>query len=96
MCCEKMVRPGVRREVVGVLQGAYQVSERRAEEPKVPTMRSIGGRAPEGCSAMGSGRSSQRCRSRRDPQVALRMRLKDLAAVRVRHGYRRLHVLLRR
>ena len=73
-----MVRPGVRREVVGVLQGAYQVSERRA------------------CSAMGFGRSSQRYRSRRDPQVALRMRLRDLAAVRVRYGYRRLHVLLRR
>ena len=73
-----MVRPGVRREVVGVLQGAYQVSERRA------------------CSAMGFGRSSQRYRSRRDPQVALRMRLRDLAAVRVRYGYRRLHILLRR
>ncbi len=73
-----MVRPGVRREVVGVLQGAYQVSEQRA------------------CSAMGFGRSSQRYWSRRDPQAALRMRLKDLAAVRVRYGYRRLHVLLRR
>ena len=73
-----MVRPGVRREVVGVLRGAYQVSERRA------------------CAAMGFGRSSHRYRSRRDPQVALRMRLKDLAAVRVRYGYRRLHVLLRR
>ena len=73
-----MVRPAVRRDVVGVLRGAYQVSERRA------------------CSAMGFGRSSQRYRSRRDPQVALRMRLRDLAAVRVRYGYRRLHVLLRR
>ena len=73
-----MVRPAVRRDVVGVLQGAYRVGERRA------------------CSAMGFGRSSQRYRSRRDPQVALRLRLKDLAAVRVRYGYRRLHVLLRR
>lgn len=73
-----MVRPAVRRDVVGVLRGTYQVSERRA------------------CSAMGFGRSSQRYRSRRDPQVALRLRLKDLAAVRVRYGYRRLHVLLRR
>ena len=45
---------------------------------------------------MGFGRSSQRYRSRGDPQVALRMRLKDLAASRVRYGYRRLHVLLRR
>ena len=93
---KRMVRPGVRREVVGVLQGTYQVSERRAEEPKVSPLRSTGGMAPEGCSAMGFGRSSQRTRSRRDPQVALRMRLKDLAAVRVRYGTRRLHVLLRR
>ena len=45
---------------------------------------------------MGFLRSVQRYRSRRDPQTALRMRLKDLAAVRVRYGYRRLHVLLRR
>jgi putative transposase len=29
-------------------------------------------------------------------QVALRIRLKDLAAARVRYGYRRLHILLRR
>jgi putative transposase len=48
------------------------------------------------CSAMGFHRSAQRYRSRRDPQVELRMRLRDLAAVRVRDGYRRLHVLLRR
>jgi len=63
-----MVRPAVRRDVVGVLQGTYQISQRRA------------------CSAMDFGRSSQRYRSRRDPQVALRLRLKDLAAVRVRYG----------
>lgn len=31
----------------------------------------------------------------RDPQTELRIRLKDLAASRVRYGYRRLHVLLR-
>jgi putative transposase len=48
------------------------------------------------CSATGFRRSSQRYRSRRDPQVELRMRLRDLAASRVRYGYRRLHVLLRR
>ena len=74
----KMVRPGVRRDVVGVLRGAYDVSERRA------------------CAAMGFGRSAHRYRSRRDPRVALRMRLRDLAAVRVRYGYRPLLVLLRR
>ena len=48
------------------------------------------------CLATGFGRSSQRYRKRADPQVALRMRLKELAAARVRYGYRRLHILLRR
>jgi putative transposase len=37
-----------------------------------------------------------RYQSRKDPQHALRIRLRDLAAARVRYGYRRLHVLLRR
>jgi len=37
-----------------------------------------------------------RYRSRRDPQTALRIRLRELAANRVRFGYRRLTVLLRR
>jgi putative transposase len=37
-----------------------------------------------------------RYRLRRDPQEALRQRLRELAAVRVRFGYRRLTVLLRR
>ena len=32
----------------------------------------------------------------RDPQIELCIRLKELAAVRIRCGYRRLHVLLRR
>jgi putative transposase len=41
-------------------------------------------------------RSSHRYRSRRDPQDALRRRLKELAATYVRYGYRRLTVLLRR
>ena len=35
-------------------------------------------------------------RHRRDPQTELRLRLKDLAAARVRYGYERLHTLLRR
>ena len=48
------------------------------------------------CHATGFRRSSQRYRSRRDPQTELRIRLRDLAASRVRYGYRRLHVLLRR
>ncbi len=48
------------------------------------------------CRALGFPRSSQRYQSRRDPQDDLRVRLRDLAAARVRYGYRRLHVLLRR
>jgi putative transposase len=48
------------------------------------------------CSATGFWMSSHRYRSRRDPQVELRLRLRDLAAARVRYGYRRLHVMLRR
>ena len=37
-----------------------------------------------------------RYRSTRDRQDALRQRLRELAAVRVRFGYRRLTVLLKR
>lgn len=48
------------------------------------------------CNAMGFGRASHRYQSRRIPEVALRMRLKELAESRVRYGYRRLHVLLQR
>ena len=48
------------------------------------------------CRSAGFHRSSQRYRTRRDPQIELRMRLQELAAARVRYGYRRLHVLLRR
>jgi putative transposase len=48
------------------------------------------------CHATGFHRSSQRSRSRRDPQNELRVRLRDLATSRVRYGCRRLHVLLRR
>lgn len=48
------------------------------------------------CSVSGFGRASHRYKSRRDPQTALRMRVKELAEARVRYGYRRLHVLLRR
>jgi putative transposase len=41
-------------------------------------------------------RSSHRYQHRRDPQQALRQRLKELAAVRVRFGYERLWAMLRR
>jgi len=48
------------------------------------------------CGTCGFSRASQRYRSVADPQDELRLRLKELAASRVRYGYRRLHVLLRR
>jgi len=41
-------------------------------------------------------RATMNHRSRRDPQTALKMRLRELAASRVRFGYRRLTVMLRR
>ena len=48
------------------------------------------------CGAMGFSRASHRYRSQAAPQDELRLRLKELAQTRVRYGYRRLHVLLRR
>jgi transposase InsO family protein len=39
---------------------------------------------------------SNRYQSRRDPQTELRIRLRDLAGTRIRYGYRRLTVILRR
>ena len=48
------------------------------------------------CGLLQLQRSSYYYRSRRADDRALRLRLKELAAVRVRFGYRRLHVLLRR
>ena len=41
-------------------------------------------------------RSVKYYRSVKDPQVALRGRMRELAQVRVRYGYRRIHILLRR
>jgi putative transposase len=48
------------------------------------------------CQALSYNRSTIRYQSRREPQQALRIRLRDLAAARVHYGYRRLHLLLRR
>jgi putative transposase len=48
------------------------------------------------CQVAGVSRSTWRYRSQAQDQTALRVRLRDLAAARVRYGYRRLHVLLRR
>ena len=41
-------------------------------------------------------RATMNYQSRRDPQHALRVRMRELAASRVRFGYRRLTVMLRR
>jgi putative transposase len=48
------------------------------------------------CRAIGADRSSVRYRSRRPDDGAIRARLRDLAAMRRRFGYRRLHILLAR
>jgi putative transposase len=48
------------------------------------------------CGLAGMARSSYRYRSQAADQTPLRLRLRDLAATRVRYGYRRLHILLRR
>jgi len=48
------------------------------------------------CRIVQQHRSMQYYRSRMDPKTALRTRMRELAQVRIRYGYRRLHVLLRR
>lgn len=48
------------------------------------------------CRVVGIPRSSCRYRRAARDQSTLRLRLRDLAASRVRYGYRRLHVLLQR
>jgi putative transposase len=48
------------------------------------------------CAALGTDRSSVRYRAGRPGDVAVRKRLRELAAVRRRFGYRRLLVLMRR
>ncbi len=48
------------------------------------------------CRVVCQHRSVQYYRSRKDPKTALRQRMRELAQVRIRYGYRRLHVLLRR
>jgi putative transposase len=48
------------------------------------------------CRVIGYRRSSFRCCSRAQDQTPLRQRIREIAAVRVRYGYRRVHTLLRR
>lgn len=49
-----------------------------------------------GCIGLGVDRSSIRYRSIRPDQAPLRMRIHDLAETRVRYGYFRIYILLRR
>jgi len=48
------------------------------------------------CRLIKQVRSTQYLTSKKDPKLALRQQLCELAQVRVRWGYRRLHVLLKR
>jgi len=48
------------------------------------------------CRVIGICRSSHRYRSHRRDDRALRLRIVEIAETRVRYGYRRVHVLLRR
>jgi putative transposase len=48
------------------------------------------------CSLVKLRRSVHYYRSVKDPKLALRKRMHELAQVRIRYGYRRIHVLLRR
>ncbi len=48
------------------------------------------------CRVLVIPRATLRYRSQAQDQTALRMRLRDRAAARVRYGYRRLHVVLQR
>jgi putative transposase len=48
------------------------------------------------CRLVHQHRSIQWYRSRKDPRLALRARMREIAHIRVRYGYRRIQVLLRR
>jgi len=48
------------------------------------------------CSVLQAERSSHHYRGKRRPQAVLSKRIKEIAETRVRYGYRRIHVLLRR
>ncbi len=48
------------------------------------------------CMVLGFSRTSHRYVGKADGQAALRKRIKEIAEVRVRYGYKRIHVLLQR
>ena len=49
-----------------------------------------------GCEVTGTHRSTCRYESVRPSQAALRQKIRDLAQSRIRYGYKRIHILLRR
>lgn len=48
------------------------------------------------CRLIRQPRSRQYYQSRKDPRSALRQRMREIAHTRVRYGYRRVHILLKR
>ncbi len=48
------------------------------------------------CRVLEASKSSYHYKSRKDGQAVLRKRIREIAETRVRYGYRRIHVLLRR
>ena len=48
------------------------------------------------CRVILFARSTNRYKSVKDDQLALRIKIKDIASSRIRYGYRRIHVLLQR
>ena len=52
--------------------------------------------ARRACRGLGFPRSTHCYKSKQEPQTVLRIRLRDLARVRIGYGYRRLTILLRR
>jgi putative transposase len=56
----------------------------------------MAGEHPSGLPSLPVDRSTYQYRPRRSEQAGLRKRIKEIAETRVRYGYRRIHVLLRR
>jgi len=48
------------------------------------------------CDVIMMNRSSYYYKANRDEQLALRLRIKEIAAIRIRYGYKRIYILLRR
>ncbi len=58
--------------------------------------RSHGTSERRACSLMRQHRSTQRKPSTRDPRLQIRQRMHEIVQTRIRYGYRRVHVTLRR